>query len=257
MLSNSEQRERKSRIIAIAGTILLHALILTCLILLHLHARIPLRENESVQINFNYNNDSLADSQEQAPAFVPDSLPQPEQIKPDNQMITKNDDQSATIEKNTKKIAKPETTPVGKPTAIVETPHERTIIRKPDPGNTPKASSTVNQFVTRNPDEAPSSQQVTNTDRKLKGVSFDLEGRGSIFLQKPIFDPPVEGKIIVTIIVERQGKVIFASAGSKGTTISDYKLRQQAENAARKSLFAPDKNAPTEQRGTITYVFVK
>jgi hypothetical protein len=257
MLSNSEQRERKSRIIAIAGTILVHALILTCLILLHLQPRLPLPEDESVQINFSYNNDSLVDTHARVPALAPDSLPQPEQIKSYNQMATNNDDQTTTNEKNIKKNVKPETTPVGKPTAIVETPHERTIIRKPDPGKSTKDLPTANQKVTGNPGETPSSQQVINTDRKLKGVSFDLEGRGSIFLQKPIFDPPVVGKIIVTIIVDREGKVIFASAGSKGTTIPDIKLRQQAENAARKSLFEPDKNGPGEQHGTITYVFVK
>ena len=264
MLSNSEQRERKSRIIAIAGTILVHALFLISLMFLALRARIPLKEEDIVQVNFNYNNDSLADTQAQAPALIPDSLPQPELINSDNQMVKKNAEESTTIEKNIKKSVKPETAAVGKPTAIVETPHEQTIIRKPmAPGKSTQTSSGADQSIGGKPNaqlkpgETPKSTKSNISDAKVSGVSYDLDGRGSIFLQRPIFNPPVEGKIIVSIIVDREGKVIYASTTATGTSILDIKLRQQAENAARKSLFAPDKDAPTEQRGTITYVFVK
>lgn len=264
MLSNNEQRERNSRIIAIAGTILVHALIVVLLMLLALHAQIPLPEEDSVQVNLSYSNDSLDDIQPKVSALAPDSLPQPGQNKVEEQMITIKDDQSPTIEKNKKKIDKPETTPVGRPTAIIETPHEQTIIRKPvDPAKSTSNSSRINQSITGKPSaqskpgETPISTKSNNSDGKVSGVSFELGGRESVFLQKPIFNPPVEGKIIVSVIVDREGKVIYASTVTKGTTIPDIKLRQQAENTARKSLFTPDKDAPAEQRGTITYVFVK
>jgi periplasmic protein TonB len=264
MLSNSEQRERKSRIIAIAGTILVHALILVLLLFLALRSRMLIQEDETVQVNFSYNNDSLLETQPIVPALPPDSIIQPIQNKAEIQMITKKDAEPTAIEKNKKKTVISETAYVGKPTAIVETPHEQTIIRKPEtPIKSNKTSAANNQNVAAKPSdqgkpgETPLSPKSNNNGGTVSGVSFDLDGRGSVFLQKPIFNPPVEGKIIVTIIVDKEGKVIFASASSKGTTISDYKLRQQAENAARKSLFAPDKNAPGEQHGTITYVFVK
>lgn len=89
------------------------------------------------------------------------------------------------------------------------------------------------------------------------GVSYDLGGRPARMLQKPFYDSPEQGKIVVTIKVNKQGKVTYASAGAKGTTITEIGLRQQAENAARKTVFAVDENAPEEQKGTITYVFKK
>jgi hypothetical protein len=66
-----------------------------------------------------------------------------------------------------------------------------------------------------------------------------------------------DGKIVVSVKVNIEGKVISATAGANGTTISEPGMRKQAENAARISLFARDTNAPEEQRGTITYVIVK
>jgi len=73
----------------------------------------------------------------------------------------------------------------------------------------------------------------------------------------PAFNSPEQGKIVVTIKVNRKGKVIYAGAGSKGTTLSRLDLRVQAENAARNALFNPDKEAPEEQSGTITYILMK
>jgi len=264
MLSNNEQRERNSRIAAIAGTILVHALILISLMFLALHVQMPLPEEASVEVNFSYNNDSPGDDQPQIPALSPDAMQHPGQNTTEEQMGTKKDELSAASEKNKQKTVKPETAPVGKPTAIVETPHELTIIRKAvDPGKSTRTSSGGNQVVIAKPDvkvkpgETALSPEYNDNDGKGNSVSFELGGRGSSSFQKPVFNSPVEGKIIVSIIVDRDGKVIYASAGAKGSTISDIKIRQQAENAARKSRFAPDANAPQEQRGTITYIFVK
>jgi outer membrane biosynthesis protein TonB len=89
------------------------------------------------------------------------------------------------------------------------------------------------------------------------GISADLGGRPARSFGKPFYNSPEQGKIVVSIKVNKQGKVTYAAAGAKGTTISEIGLRQQAENAARKTVFAPDDNAPDEQRGTITYNFRK
>jgi hypothetical protein len=89
------------------------------------------------------------------------------------------------------------------------------------------------------------------------GISYDLGGRTARSFGKPFYNSPEQGKIVVSIKVNKQGKVTYASAGAKGTTISEIGLRQQAENAALKTVFAPDADAPDEQRGTITYNFRK
>jgi outer membrane biosynthesis protein TonB len=89
------------------------------------------------------------------------------------------------------------------------------------------------------------------------GISFDLGGRTARSFGKPFYNSPEQGKIVVSIKVNKQGKVTYAAAGAKGTDISEISLRQQAESAALKTVFVPDANAPDEQRGTITYNFRK
>ncbi len=89
------------------------------------------------------------------------------------------------------------------------------------------------------------------------GVSFDLGGRGAKHLPKPTYDSPDQGKVVVTIYVNKQGQVTKAYAGAKGTTIADNQLRKLAKEAALRAVFNPDPNAPETQKGAITYNFIR
>lgn len=89
-----------------------------------------------------------------------------------------------------------------------------------------------------------------------KGVSFNLGGRGAKELVPPTASNNTPGKIVVEIIVDKEGNVVRAKAGVRGTTISNTNLYRKCEQAARKCKFAADSNAPEEQKGTITYRFV-
>jgi hypothetical protein len=84
-------------------------------------------------------------------------------------------------------------------------------------------------------------------DGSGSGISYSLGGRGSKSLSKPSYDSKEQGKVVVTIKVDRQGKVISAVAGAKGTNVSDQTLWQLARDAALKSTFASDPNAPEIQ----------
>ena len=61
---------------------------------------------------------------------------------------------------------------------------------------------------------------------------------------------------MVEILVNPAGKVTRAEIKQKGTTIINSEMRQKAIQAALRSTFAADPNAPDEQKGTITYTFV-
>ena len=61
---------------------------------------------------------------------------------------------------------------------------------------------------------------------------------------------------MVDIWVNRQGKVTRAEVATTGTTVINSDMRQKAKQAALRSSFASDPNAPEEQHGTITYTFV-
>lgn len=89
-----------------------------------------------------------------------------------------------------------------------------------------------------------------------KGVDFNLGGRGAKTLVPPTEVRTEPGKIVVEIMVDKEGNVVNAKAGAKGTNITNSNLYRKCEQAARKCKFAPDPNAPEVQRGTITYRFV-
>ena len=84
------------------------------------------------------------------------------------------------------------------------------------------------------------------------GNSWSLAGRNIKALPKPSTQFNQEGKVVVNIQVNAEGKVISASVG-EGTTVSDYQTRQVALEAARKAEFSPSENKI--QVGTITYTF--
>jgi len=60
----------------------------------------------------------------------------------------------------------------------------------------------------------------------------------------------------VKITVDRNGKVIAAIPGAKGSTTMDSALLSAAKQAALSAKFDKKTSAPTKQTGTITYHFV-
>lgn len=86
----------------------------------------------------------------------------------------------------------------------------------------------------------------------IGGNSWSLKGRNIKTLPKPSTQFNQEGRVVVAIQVNSEGKVISATVG-EGTTVSDYQTRQVALEAARKAEFSPSENKI--QVGTITYTF--
>jgi hypothetical protein len=94
-------------------------------------------------------------------------------------------------------------------------------------------------------------------DKKGSGISYTLKDRKSNSLSKPIYNSTETGKVVVTITVDKYGNVIKATAGAKGTTTTAQDLWKLAEDAALKSKFNASPNAAEEQKGTITYIFIR
>ena len=87
------------------------------------------------------------------------------------------------------------------------------------------------------------------------GGNYNLAGRKA--LSKPVQKPDCEeeGTVVVSIEVNKDGSVIKASPGARGTTNSAPCLFKAAKEAALKTKWNPDGNAPNKQRGTIIYKF--
>ena len=78
-------------------------------------------------------------------------------------------------------------------------------------------------------------------------VSYNIKGR---------YKCEFGGKIVVAVVVNRQGRVIKAEVVDAESN-KDDSLREVAVDAALKSEFNVDEKAPERQTGTITYNFVK
>lgn len=95
---------------------------------------------------------------------------------------------------------------------------------------------------------------IADDDSPINGI-FQLSGRK--LLQHPYvaYNTQEEGKVIVSIVVDREGKVIKAIGGAKGSTTTSEFLINIAEKSALDAQFNADMNAPDEQVGTLTFVF--
>lgn len=86
------------------------------------------------------------------------------------------------------------------------------------------------------------------------GFSFNLKGRKLV--DRPIIsdDDQFEGRIVIEITVNRQGKVVKAVV-TRGSTATAGPMVERAINAAMKVSFSTDQEAPEEQFGTISFNF--
>ena len=84
------------------------------------------------------------------------------------------------------------------------------------------------------------------------GNGWSLKGRNLVgTLAKPNYDSNQEGKVVVNIRVNAEGKVISATKG-QGTDISDEQVIKDACAAARKVTFTPGDG---DAVGMITYIY--
>jgi outer membrane biosynthesis protein TonB len=87
-------------------------------------------------------------------------------------------------------------------------------------------------------------------------ISYSLGGRGVQKLPSPKYDYQEEGRVVVDVSVDRQGKVVQAVPGGKGSTTLNEYLLKVAKDAALQAQFEVDANAAEVQKGTITYNFI-
>ena len=87
------------------------------------------------------------------------------------------------------------------------------------------------------------------------GGDYQLGNRKPITRPKPNYICDEEGVVVVAIEVDTNGNVIKATPGVKGSTNTASCLMSQAKEAALKTRWTSDSNAPSKQIGTIKYRF--
>ncbi len=269
--------EKKNKAKATVGTIVFHILLIAALLFLGLSTPLPLPGEEGVEVNLGSSNVGMGNQQAETPApkIVPKPKPKPvveEEVKED--IITQDVEDAPVIEekkeeKKEEEVIKEEEKPV------IEEKTEEVVEEEPEPEPEPvvdqralyKGKSQSDEGQDEGITGQPGDQGKENGDPDAEnydglggagdGVSFSLGGRGAKHLPKPTYNSREQGKVVVTIWVNKEGVVVKALAGAKGTNITDLKLRNLAYKAALRSVFQPDPNAPDVQKGTITYNFIR
>lgn len=104
-----------------------------------------------------------------------------------------------------------------------------------------------------NPNGTPTSNNYTGNGGG--NGNYNLKGRSAVVLPKPEYNSNQQGKIVVRIWVDQQGRVVRTEAPYQGSTITTGSLVEQAKAAAKRARFNASTSAPGEQIGTITYIF--
>ena len=101
----------------------------------------------------------------------------------------------------------------------------------------------------------PSSTKYYGNSGSSGESNYNLAGRNA--LSKPIeqHNCEEEGTVVVSIEVDKYGTVLKAVSGVKGTTNSANCLLKPAREAALRTTWNADPNAPNKQKGTIIYKF--
>ncbi|MCW8979823.1 MULTISPECIES: energy transducer TonB [Altibacter] len=106
------------------------------------------------------------------------------------------------------------------------------------------------------PNGDPNASSYYGTGKGLDGDgNYLLGGRKALNKEKFVQDCNEAGIVVVSIEVDRSGRVISATPGVRGTTNNSDCLKEPAKRAALATRFNADDKAPAKQIGKIIYRF--
>ena len=198
------------------------------------------------------------------------SQPEPTPVEPEitEEVVTQDSEDAPVIEDK----------PEEKPTPKVEQPVEKPVEEaKPDPTPDKSTTSALDALINgpksdgvaqggEGNDNTPGDKGDPNGDPNASsyyGSGKGLDGDGNYALggrkalTKPADGPECNerGKVVVSIEVDRTGRVIKATPGVRGTENNTKCILDKAKQNALVTKFNPDSNAPSKQIGKITYNF--
>lgn len=262
---------KKDKVLAVFGTLLIHALVVLILFLMAFRTPLPLPGEEGVEVDLGLYNQGMGQVQPERPAIPEPAAPskphEDESTKSKDDVVTQDTEEAPSIKTEKKKdpkeetVTKPKETPKETPKEPEEKPqptvNQRALFKGSEKSQDGGSEGITSQPGDQgNPNGLAGIKKYDGQGGQGNGTGYDLGGRGAKSLQRPSKDFPEEGHIVVEIWVDREGNVVRTSI-AKGTDITNNEMRNMALEAARRSKFSPDPNAPEEQRGTITYTFVQ
>lgn len=253
-------------------TVVLHVILILLLIIFGLTYLDPPPES-GIAINFGTSEVGSGNEQPKEPVRTAPkkATAQPVESEPviEKEVVTQDIEEAPVIEEKKKEPTPVKTEPIKK-----EDPKP---VKKPDPKpdkstsdalssilNGPEKSGTAdggegndNQAGDKgSPDGDPNASSYYGQGAGLDGDgNYRLGGRKALNKEKFVQDCNESGIVVVRIEVNRNGQVINATPGMKGTTNNAPCLTDPARRAAMATKFNSDENAPARQVGTIIYNF--
>lgn len=253
--------QNKHKLFGIIATVTFHAIAIILLLILCFRTPLPLPGEAGVEVNLGMYAQAMSQQAEKTTSQQVKEVPQ-QQVK---ETITEEVEDDILSEDQETPSIEPEK--VEKPKEVEKVVEEEIVEEKP----------VVNQ---RAMFQAPKNKQETSSEGNSTGIgeqgspnglkdidryegnggsgggpAYDLGGRGAKSISSPNKDFNEEGKIVVDIWVDKEGRVQRAEIG-KGTTVTNSAMRASALLAAQSSIFNKDDKAADLQKGTITYTFI-
>lgn len=245
------------------GSVIFHLLVLLSFFFMALHTPLPLPGEEGVEVSLGNSETGSGLIQPENNETIEKPVPQVIENNEPEEIIQQNIEETPAIVKEKKEITKPEKKVVEeKPVEKVkeEPKVNPNALYTPNKNNNKTSGSQGNGDTQGDQGKPTGSAESTNPDGTSgagNGVSFDLRGRGSVNLPKPSYDSKEQGKVVVTIWVNAEGRVVRVIEGTKGTTVTDQRLLAVAKDSALKAAFTPHPKATELQKETITYIFIR
>lgn len=292
-LPNSDLRRFPSeRGKGIAGTLIIHTVILASLLIFGFSAPLAPEPEEGILVNFGTDETGLGMIEPSAPAMEETAAPLPAEstnvTAEEEPLLTQNNEEAPEVKKvdpeaEKKKLEQIEAERIRKAEIEaerirkVQEENERKRIEAEQQRQADIMARTKNALAgSRNSGTNSTSEGIAGgsgnqgsptgaVDSKNRGdgggtgnsgISYELGGRGFQKLPLPKYDYQGEGRVVVEVSVDRSGKVIQAIAGIKGSNTLDEYLLKAARDAALEARFDQKADAPLVQKGTITYNFV-
>jgi outer membrane biosynthesis protein TonB len=201
--------------------------------------------------------------EEPKPEVKPEPTPAPKPVltTPENNppVVTS---PPAKVEPKQKPTPKPDRTP-STPAKVEPRPKPSTPAK---PGKESGKPSDSQQEGTDKPTnsgggEAPENGQNSNSGKTDSGTSVgEIPGDG-LFNRKVVFRADVksvtseEGKIVIDLCVNRDGRVVYSKFNTDASTIKTNEVIRKALDVAQQYRFEKDFSAPDKQCGKLTFIF--
>jgi outer membrane biosynthesis protein TonB len=261
---------------SMAITVVLHVMILLLLFYVGLTYLDPPPEN-GIAVNFGTMDAGSGNVQPKEKIKTAPKQTSPEPVKQQKaeikeEVITQDTEEAPVIKKEEKKEVVKEVVKV-----VSKKEPKKELEKKPDPKPDQSTSDALSSLINgpksegvdkegQGEDQKPGDKGDPTGDPNAKsyyGNGKGLDGDGNYLLggrkalnkKKFVQDCNEAGTVVVSIEVDRNGKVINATPGVRGTTNNSKCLLEPAKRAALATKFNKDAKAPSKQIGKIIYRF--